>query len=101
MKKTAILLTALLAGPAFGACDDARWLERPDIPDGKRASFEEMADALDAVNAYIAAGEKYLECNKPEPFVHNFIVERLERAAKSFNRERKEFMAVREAVAAN
>ena len=97
MKIYAVLLTSLLSGTAYGACEQAEWAERPEIPNGREASFEEMVEAREAVTNYVEAGKAYLECFEPEPFVHNYIVGRLERAAETFNRERKEFLETREA----
>lgn len=101
MKIVSVVLTALLSGPAYGACEKAEWAERPEIPNGREASFNEMVEAREAVSNYVEAGKAYLECFEPEPFVHNYIVGRLERAAETFNREREEFIETRGASAAS
>ena len=101
MKTTVVLLAVLASGSAFGACEDAALLERPDVPKGREASFEQMLDALDAVTAYVKSGEAWLNCVNPEPFVYNSVAERLERVAKTFNRERERFLEQREIIASN
>ena len=60
-----------------------------------------MIEAREEVIGYVEAGKAYLECFEPEPFVHNHMVGRLERAAETFNRERERFLEKREAVAAS
>ncbi len=101
MKTTIALLAVLASGSAVGACKDAALLNRPDIPNGREASFEQMLEAQAAVKAYVESGEAYLTCRNPEPFVHNYVIERLERAAGAFNRERARYLQQRGAVAAN
>ena len=61
---------------------------------------EEMQEAREAMAEYVKAGEAYMECVKPHPFVHNYFVDRLVTAAEDFNEERERFIR-REAVAAN
>jgi hypothetical protein len=100
MKNTIALVVALASGSAFGACDGAGWPEQPEIPNGMEASFEEMMEAREAVAEYVEAGEAYMECVKPDNFVHNYYVDRLTRAAEEFNKEREQYLR-REAVAAN
>lgn len=100
MKNTIALVIALASGSAFGACDGKGWPERPEIPDGKQASFEQMMEAREAVAEYVAAGEAYMACVNPDVFVHNYFVDRLVTAAEKFNKEREQFLR-REAIAAN
>ncbi len=100
MKNTIALVVALASGSAFGACDGANWPEKPEVPNGMEASFEEMMEARTAMASYVAAGEAYMECVKPDAFVHNYFVDRLTRAADDFNEEREQFLR-REVVAAN
>jgi hypothetical protein len=59
-----------------------------------------MMEAREAVAEYVEAGEAYMECVKPDNFVHNYYVDRLTRAAEEFNKEREQYLR-REAVAAN
>ncbi len=101
MKPMFALLAALASGSAFGACENARLPETPVIPDGVEATFEEMAAAHDAVEAFVESGEAYLACAKPISLMHNYIVERLESVADEFNAERAEFVQRREAIASN
>ena len=101
MKTYAVVLAALISGSAHGACENVSWGERPDIPDGREASFDEMIEAREEVTDYVETGKAYLECFEPEPFVHNYIVGRLERVAGKFNRERERFLEQRAALAAN
>ncbi len=100
MKNTIALVVALFSGSAFGACDGAGWPEQPQVPNGLEASFEEMMEAREAVTEYVEAGEAYMECVKPDTFVHNYFVDRLVTVAEDFNEEREQFLR-REAVAAN
>ncbi|MDJ0879195.1 MAG: hypothetical protein QNI86_11325 [Halieaceae bacterium] len=100
MKKTIALVAALASGSAFGACDGNGWPERPEIPNGEVATFEQMIEAQEAVAEFVKAGEAYMECVKPDNFVHNYYVDRLMRAAEDFNSEREAFLR-REAIAAN
>ena len=101
MKKTVALIALLTSSTALGACENAAMLERPDIPNGREATFEEMLVSQDAVKAYVKSGEAYLNCFMPEPFVYNYVVQRLERTAKAYNRQRERFLQQREAVAVN
>lgn len=101
MKSTFVLLAALASGSAFGACDKAAMLDTPNIPNGAEATLEQMEAAHDAVAVYVESAEAYLECVKPEPFVYNYVVDRLERTATRFNAEREAFLQRTEAVAAN
>jgi hypothetical protein len=100
MKATFVLLATLASGAAFGACKDAALPEIPAIPNGAEASFEEMLEAQESVASYVDGAEAYLDCVKPEPFMHNYLVERIERTAERFNTERSTFLQRREAVAA-
>ncbi len=101
MKSTFVLIAAWASGSAFGACKDAAMLDRPEIPNGQEATFEEMLEAQDAVAAYVKSGQAFLNCVNPEPFVYNYVVDRLERTADRFNKEREEYLQRSEAVAAN
>lgn len=49
----------LLAASLSLACD---YPERPNIPDGTKASKEELLAAKDAVSAYLADVDSYLTC---------------------------------------
>lgn len=100
-KATVVLLAALASGAAVADCDKAALLERPEVPDGREASFEEMLEARDAVARYVEAAEAYIACVEPEPFQHNFFVQRIERVAEDFNQERERYLERQEAVAAN
>ncbi len=101
MKSIIVLLAALASGSAFASCKDARLADYPSIPNGQEATFEQMLEAQEAVAAYVRSGEAYLNCVNPEPFVYNYMVQRMERTADRFNQERAEFLQRREAVAAN
>ena len=101
MKPIIVLLAALATGSAHASCYKAALPEFPAVPNGADASFEEMLDAQNAVMSYVESAEAYLDCVKPEPLMHNYLVERMERAADRFNSEREEFLQRREAVAAN
>ena len=76
-------------------------MDRPEIPNGLEASYEEMAEARQDVVSYVDAGKAYLDCHEPSPFVNNYIVRRLERVADAFNRERQRFIEARDTVAVN
>ena len=75
--------------------------QSPTIPDGRQASFEQMAEARAAVAAWVDSGIDYLDCVKSHPFLHNLVVERLERTAGRFNRERARYLRQREAIASS
>lgn len=100
-KATVVLLAALASGGAVADCGKAALLERPAVPDGREATFEEMLEAREAVAAYVDAAEAYIACVEPEPFQHNFFVQRIERVAEEFNLERERYLARQEAVAVN
>ncbi len=101
MKTTIALVAALVSGSAFGACDGKGWPEKPEVPNGEVATFEQMMEAREAMAEFVKAGEAYMECVNPDDsFVHNYYVDRLVRAAADFNAEREEFLR-REAIAAN
>lgn len=98
---TVVLLAALASGAAVADCENAVLKERPDVPDGSVASFDEMFEAREAVVAYVDAAEAYIACVEPEPFQHNFFVQRIERVADEFNRERERYLERQEALAVN
>jgi len=101
MRTTLVLVAALLSGTASAACKDAAWLERPAIPNGEEANFEQMEAARQSVTAYIKEREAYLDCVKPEAFVHNYMVGRIMRTAQAFNKQRERFLQQKTAIAAN
>lgn len=98
---TVVLLAALASGTAVADCEKAALLDRPEIPDGREASYEEMLEARSAVSAYVDAAEAYIACVEPEAFQHNYFVQRIERVAEKFNLERERYLERQEAVAAN
>ena len=100
MKKTFALVAALASGSAFGACNGEGFPEKPEIPSGEVATYEQMQEAREAMAEFVKAGEAYMECVKPENFVHNYFVDRLVTAAEEFNAERETFLR-RQAIAAN
>ncbi|MBJ7416580.1 MAG: hypothetical protein JHC88_14210 [Niveispirillum sp.] len=97
--KKAILSTAvamiLFAGAAQAACEQG---DPPTLPDGATASETQMADAVKAVKAYIAATEEYQACltaegkrGKMDIESYNKSTERMEKLAANFNKQLKAF----------
>lgn len=99
MMKKAILTTALslffVTGIAHAACEQG---DPPALPDGATASEAQMADAVKAVKAYIAATEEYQACltaegkrGKMDVESYNKSTERMEKLAANFNKQLKAF----------
>jgi hypothetical protein len=101
MKTYAVLLAALIAAPAFGECETVAWGERPVVPNGSRATATEMLAARDAVVSYVSAGQAYLACNQPSPLASELVLDRLERVALDFNRQRARFLDRQSEIAAH
>ena len=101
MKAIVVLLSVLASGAAFANCQDAALLDKPAVPDGSAATLEQMEQARDAMAEYVAAGEAFLDCAEPPAFQHNYVVQRIERAAEEFNAELERFKQTRQAVASN
>ncbi len=106
----AITLAAwLLAMPAISlaACP---YPEDVDIPDGSKASTEEMVEAQKRVKAYMAEMEAYLKCIDEEEAAlgeeitaeqralnisrHNAAVDTMEQVAAAFNEQIRAYKAV-------
>lgn len=95
--RTLAVLTFSLLSVTAMAC------ERPSftaaIPDGKSASGTEMADAQQAVKAYVSAGEAYIACLEDEgqsnspTFVkqRNETIDGMEKIAATFNRQLRSY----------
>ena len=101
MKAIVVLLAALASGATYADCRNAALLDKPEVPNGSEATIEQMEQAHEAVAEYVAAGEAFLACAQPPAFQHNYVVQRIERAAEEFNIELERFNQSREAVAAN
>ncbi len=97
----AVIATLLYANTALGDCENAAQQEAPVIPNGINASLEQMIEAREAVIQYLDNRSNYIECVKPQPFMHNYQVSRMERVAKTFNLQRQRFYAEQGALAAN
>tara|TARA_R110002072_G_scaffold233619_1_gene391224 strand:+ start:383 stop:685 length:303 start_codon:yes stop_codon:yes gene_type:complete len=91
MKLPTFAFTVLFSGAAFGACVKPDILELPLVPNGEEASADAMLEAQSDVNAFVKAGEGYLECGRVEPFIHNLYVYQIERAAGTYNLELERF----------
>lgn len=66
MKRTAVgfvPLLALIAPHAFAACEMPSMVS---IPDGARASEQELLVVQDSVKAYVAAMDRYIACQNEE-----------------------------------
>lgn len=100
MKLATLALTVLFSGVAFGECVKPDIMELPAVPNGEEASADSMLEAQNSVNAFIKAGESFLECGRVKPFAHNLYVYQIERAAVAYNQELERFKQ-RSALATN
>ena len=96
--KTLIAASALLlSANALAECPAMTpWpeTERPAIPDGATASYEEMQAAGAAVQDYVATIENYLECEPQRVLLrHDHLVDLAGDAARLYNAERESFFA--------
>jgi len=101
MKKLSLIFALLVSAQASADCQNARLLERPEVPDGRTATMDEMLQARGQVLAYIDGARAYLDCVEPEPFVHNHVVNRIERVARVFNTQRDVFLQRQEVIASS
>ena len=104
MKKpamAAVIATLLYTNTALGDCENAAQQDAPVIPNGVTASLEQMIETREAVMQYLDNRSNYIECVKPQPFMHNYQVSRMESVAKAFNLQRQRFYAEQAALAAN
>jgi len=99
-------LAAWSISPAFAACE---YPQEVGIPDGSKASEEEMIAGQKLVKSYIANVEAYLKCLDEEATAlgdaetddqkqmhikrHNAAVDAMEQLAASFNKEIQAFKA--------
>ncbi len=83
--------------------------ETPVLPDGDIAELQAMIDGQQAVQAYVAGAEAYLDCLMPEEESadgeadaeadvarveeHNAAVDEMEKVAAEFNEEIREYKA--------
>lgn len=98
MKKAILIttiLSSLLVSTSVAACEQG---EPPTLPDGATATEGQMADAVKAVKAYIAATEEYQACltaegkrGKMDVEGYNKSTERMEKLAANFNKQLKAF----------
>ncbi len=63
MARLLALLLLLMAGPAFAEAD-CILPDRPEIPDGTKASEAEMVKAQKAIKGFVAKAEAYLACTE-------------------------------------
>ncbi|ACJ00922.1 hypothetical protein [Rhodospirillum centenum] len=101
MKKTlattAMLLTLGFAGTAAADCTVG---DPPTVPDGTSATEAEMVSAQQAIKAYVAETQEFLQCiefeSKGRPTGdatrrYNEASERMEKLASNFNKQLKVF----------
>ncbi|MBN7795798.1 hypothetical protein [Parahaliea mediterranea] len=90
------LALCLFAAPGM-ACDEPSF--DIEIPDGKTASESEMAQAQQAVKAYVSAGEAFIACLEDSGSTgspaytrkRNDTIDGMEKVAASFNRQLRYF----------
>jgi hypothetical protein len=95
---SAFVLIALLASPHAKA--DCTLGEAPGIPDGSKATQEEMIAAQKAIKSYVAETQEYLSCVEFEgkgrsggewTRRYNEASNRMEKLASEFNKQLKAF----------
>ncbi len=84
-----------LAPVAF-ACDAPT--TRVEVPDGRNASEAQMAEAQQAVQAYVTEAEAYIQCLESSGMpsaqvsrLRNQTIDEMERHAAQFNRQLRQF----------
>lgn len=95
--RTLAALAFSLLGTAAMACDQPNFAAA--IPNGKSASESEMAEAQQAVKAYVSAGEAYIACLENESGgsspvfarLRNETIDGMEKVAANFNRQLRSF----------
>jgi hypothetical protein len=93
------IFIALLSTRAVADCKRLDWQSPlPGVHD-LEANAQQMSEAREQVASYVAASQAYLECARPEPFLHNYIVSRMEQAATEFNRQRTRYFIRNNTVA--
>jgi hypothetical protein len=93
------IFIALLSTSAVADCKRLDWQSPlPGVHD-LEANAQQMSEAREQVASYVAASQAYLECARPEPFLHNYIVSRMEQAATEFNRQRTRYFIRNNTVA--
>lgn len=106
MKLIASAILLLATNLAFADCDRPT---APDLPDGATSDLETMVAGQQAVKAYVAEVEAYLDCltaegeaaveeETPEEQLarieeHNKAVDEMETVASDFNEEIREYKA--------
>lgn len=88
-----LLLAALmLAGVSHAfACDRPTFSDA--IPDGSKATEQEMANIQQAIRQFVSDSEAYIECidGTRNPRVRNEVIDEMEKVAAAFNRELRKF----------
>jgi hypothetical protein len=93
------IFIALLSTSAVADCTRLDWQSPlPGVHD-LEANAQQMSAAREAVAVYVADSQAYLECARPEPFLHNYIVSRMEQAASGYNQQRKQYFIRNNTVA--
>jgi len=87
-------LTALIAvQPALASgCDKPSF--SASIPDGSRATEEEMAATHSKINQFVSASEAYINClgnARSTERMRNEMIDEMERIAAVFNRELRKY----------
>lgn len=108
MKIAVLTLALLTAGVSWADCDRPA---SPSIPDGSKAEREAMLEAHGNVQAYIEAGNSYLDCLKQEEATevasetataesskarmddYNAMVDDMQKVGDGFNAALKQFNA--------
>jgi hypothetical protein len=104
-----ILVALCLASGSAAAAGDCRMPDAPAVPDGARASDDEMVRARDAVASYVQAGNAFIVCltkrrdaaapsTPPERIAewtrqHNGAVDQMNDVAGRFNTQLKVWKA--------
>lgn len=92
----AVLAFSFLSATAM-ACEQPSFAAA--IPNGKSASEAEMAEAQQAVKAYVSAGEAYIACLESEggstspvfARLRNETIDGMEKVAATFNRQLRSY----------
>jgi hypothetical protein len=69
----AIVSLALLSTTALGDCGSLP--NKPDIPNGAGASMDELVTASQAVKAFIASADAYLDCQEGVMATEEFLAQ--------------------------
>jgi ABC-type molybdate transport system substrate-binding protein len=85
----AIVIAALLAAAplSHAGCSDFFELDEPAILSGAQSTLAEMTELRTEVVDYVETGESYVACSGAPDFYKNYIIEKLEKVAESFNAE--------------